>query len=126
LCKSKEGVSWFRLASEDQILEKELTPHGKSSTDHRAVPTFCAGFEGDFLGGPVRQDTAGVAAILGRGIAAGTGQVCGHGKLRTGGPEAAELSQWILCSRFRDPAGDAAPANRARPRPEVSAPGAGA
>jgi hypothetical protein len=55
----------------NRILEKELTPHGESNTDHGAVPTFCAGLEGEFLGRPVREDAAGVGAVWGRRIAAG-------------------------------------------------------
>src|SRR5207245_3922882 len=84
------------------------------------------GGKGEFLGRPVRANTAGVAAVLGRGVAAGTGPVCGDGELRTSGREAAQLSQRLLCARFRDPAGDAAGAGGARPRPEFSPARAGA
>ncbi|HUZ47826.1 MAG TPA: hypothetical protein VMW54_14405, partial [Terriglobia bacterium] len=48
----------------NRTLEKELTPHGESNTDHRAVSTSCAGFEGEFPGRPVREDAAGAGPVL--------------------------------------------------------------
>ena len=80
----------------DRILGKELTPHGESNTDHGAVPTFCAGFEGEFLGRPIREDAAGMGTGLGRRIGEGAGPGTGGGKLRAGGVGAAGIPQWVL------------------------------
>src|SRR5579871_5468432 len=41
-------------------MKRRLTPHEESNTDHGAVPTFCAGPEGDVLGRPVGEDAAGL------------------------------------------------------------------
>src|SRR5579883_621023 len=45
---------------EPNPMKRRLTPHEESNTDHGAVPTFCAGPEGDVLGRPVGEDAAGL------------------------------------------------------------------
>jgi transposase-like protein len=91
-----------------------------------AISTFCGGGEGKFLGGSVRADEAGLEGVFGGGITAGARPVCGDGELRASEGETAQLSQRLLCSRFRDAAGDAAPAGGALARPELSTAGPGA
>src|SRR5579884_1167298 len=127
MCKSAEGVSWFRIASEDQNPErKELTPHEESNTDHGAVRTFCAGPGGDVLGRTVWEDAAGLVGVCGVAIPEGAGSLGGGRALRAGRGETAGLSQRILRARFRDAAGDAAPAGGALARAKLSAAGPGA
>src|SRR5579884_3078997 len=127
MCKSAEGVSWFRIASEDQNPQrKELTPHEESNTDHGAVRTFCAGPEGEVLGRPVGEDAAGLEGVFGGAIPEGAGSL-GEGRgLRAGRGETAGLSQRILRARFRDAAGDVASAGGALARAKLSAAGPGA
>src|SRR5579883_2586959 len=114
------------MASEDQILEKELTPHEESNTDHGAVRTFCAGPEGDVLGRPVGEDAAGLEGGFGGAIPEGAGSLGGGRGLREGRGETAGLSQRILRARFRDAAGDAASAGGALARAKLSTAGPGA
>src|SRR5579875_927552 len=115
------------MASEDQNpTRKELTPHEESNTDHGAVPTLCAGPEGDVLGRPVWEDAAGLEGVFGGAIPEGAGSLGGGRGLRAGRGETAGLSQRILRARFRDAAGDAAPAGGALAQAKLSAAGPGA
>ncbi len=111
---------------EPNPMKRRLTPHEESNTDHGAVPTFCAGPEGDVLGRPVGEDAAGLEGVFGGAIPEGAGSLGGGRGLRAGRGETAGLSQRILRARFRDAAGDAASAGGALARAKLSAAGPGA
>src|SRR5579883_1976197 len=74
---------------EPNPMKRRLTPHEESNTDHGAVPTFCAGPEGDVLGRPVGEDAAGLEGVFGGAIPEGAGSLGGGRGLRAGRGETA-------------------------------------
>ena len=81
------------------------------------------GDEREFLGGSVRADETGLAAVFRAAIGAAAGSVCGAGGLPATAEPASALSQRILRARFCDSLRDHPGALRAHPGKEFSAGG---
>src|SRR5208337_771549 len=127
LCVQKEGGCKLILASQPKsILREELTPHEESNTDHGAVSTFCAGPEGDILGGCVRQDAGAVEEVVGGSVGVAAGSLSGFGEASTGRGRKERLPQRVLRTGFGDAPGDTSATHRADAPEEFSAPAGGA
>ena len=101
--------------------ERRLTPDGESNPDHGAVSTFCERGEGEFLGGPIGEDEAGLEAVFGRGVATRARRLFAGGRVRAGG--GAGVSQRVLRAELCDDLRDAGSAHRADAQAELSAAG---